>query len=76
MCTEGKFTNNRNRKSDPKASKPLELVHTDLAGPIEPTSHSGHKYAILFTDDFSGAVSVYFLKHKSEVKQKWQQKEF
>ena len=58
--------NSRNRKCDPKASEPLHLVHTDLAGPIEPTSQSGHKYAISFTDDFSGAVSVYFLKHKCE----------
>lgn len=61
VCTEGKFTN-----SDQKASEPLELVHTDLAGPIEPISQSGHKYAKSFTDDFSEAVSVYFLKHKSE----------
>lgn len=66
VCTEGKFLNNRNRKADAKANVPLELVHTDLAGPIGPTSHEGYKYAILFTDDFSGAVSVYFLKNKSD----------
>lgn len=66
VCTEGKFQNSRNRKADAKASAPLELVHTDLAGPIEPISHDGYKYAMLFTDDFSGAVSVYFLKNKSD----------
>lgn len=66
VCTEGKFTNTRNRKLDSKATKILELVHTDLAGPIEPISHEGYKYAVSFTDDYSGAVSVYFLKNKSD----------
>lgn len=66
VCTEGKFINSRNRKTDTKASEALELVHTDLAGPIEPTSQDGYKYAISFTDDFSGAISVYFLKNKSD----------
>lgn len=66
VCTEGKFTNSRSRKADTKACAPLELVHTDLAGPIEPTGQDGHKYAISFTDDFSGAVAVYFLKNKSD----------
>lgn len=66
VCTEGKFTNSRSRKADTKACAPLELVHTDLAGPIESTGQDGHKYAISFTDDFSGAVAVYFLKNKSD----------
>lgn len=62
----GKFLKSRNRRADAQDNAPLELVHTDLAGPIEPTSHDGYKYAISFTDDFSGTVSVYFLKHKSD----------
>lgn len=66
VCTEGKFINSRNRKTDTKAGEALELVHTDLAGPIEPTSQDGYKFAVLFTDDFSGAISVYFLKNKSD----------
>ena len=41
VCTEGKFNNSKNKKADAKASAPLELVHTDLAGPIEPTSRDG-----------------------------------
>ena len=34
VCTQGKFTQTRNREPDRKANKPLELVHTDLAGPF------------------------------------------
>lgn len=65
-CTEGKFVNNRNKGPDARATKPLEMVHTDLAGPIDPVSREGFKYSIAFTDDFSGAVFVYFLKNKSD----------
>ena len=41
-------------------------VYTDLAGPIEPPSQEGYKYAISFTDDISGVIAVYFLKNKSD----------
>ncbi|RVW98057.1 Retrovirus-related Pol polyprotein from transposon TNT 1-94 [Vitis vinifera] len=35
------------------ASKPLELVYTDIWGPASVTSTSGAKYFILFVDDYS-----------------------
>jgi len=37
-----------------------------LAGPIEPVAKDGYKYAIIFTDDFSGCLLTYFLKSKSD----------
>ena len=49
-----------------RSKVPLELVHTDLVGPIDPISKDGFRYAIAFTDDYSGAVFVYFLKSKSD----------
>jgi len=45
---------------------PLELVHTDLARPVDPASKQGFKYCLAFTDDFSGAVFVYFLRNQSD----------
>ena len=62
----GKLTQNRNRKPDARATAPLELVHTDLAGPVDPASKEGFKYCLAFTDDFSGAVFVCFLRNKSD----------
>ena len=56
----------RNHTADEKATKPLDLVHSDLAGPINPCSLEGSKYAIIFTNDFSGAMFVYFLRNKSD----------
>lgn len=69
VCTQGKFVQTRNRDPDVRATKPLEPVHTDLAGPIQPDSKEGYNYALSFTDDFSSAVFVYFLKNKGDTVQ-------
>jgi hypothetical protein len=46
---------------------PLQLVHSDLCGPLSSPSFSGCKYFLTFIDDFSRRTWVYFLKFKSEV---------
>ncbi|KAJ0795822.1 putative RNA-directed DNA polymerase [Helianthus annuus] len=48
------------------ASKPLQLVHSDICGPMQTSSIRGCKYFITFIDDFSRKTWVYFLKLKSE----------
>ena len=68
-CIQGKMSQWRNHAADEKAKSPLQLVHSDLAGPITPSSIEGSKYAIVFVDDFSGAIFVYFLKNKSDATQ-------
>ena len=65
-CILGKMTQYVNRTPDAKAERSLESVHCDIAGPITPLSKDGHKYAINFIDDFTGATFVYFLKGKSD----------
>lgn len=65
-CFEGKMTRTRNRISDEKADKNMELIHCDLAGPMSIPSREGSKYAISFVDDCSGVVFVYFLKNKND----------
>ena len=69
LCTQGKFTQTSNREPDKKAKKPLELVHTDLAGSMPTPSKEGHRYVQSFTDDYSGTILVYFLKSKSDTVQ-------
>ena len=49
------------------ASVPLELVHSDLCGPLPFVSFSGFKYFLTFIDDYSRHTWVYFLKLKREV---------
>lgn len=53
------------------ATKVLELVHADICGPIEPTSHSGKKYVLCFIDDYSRKAWVYLLVEKSEALEKF-----
>ena len=65
-CILSKQTLNRNRQPDKRAITPLELVHTDIGGPVEPIAKDGFRYIINFVDDYSSAIFVYFLKNKSD----------
>lgn len=49
-----------------RAKKPLDIVHYDICGPINPTSNGGKRYFITFIDDYSRKTWVYFLQVKSE----------
>lgn len=50
-----------------RASEVLQLVHADICGPLNTPSVTGCRYFLLFVDDFSRRMWVYFLKQKSEV---------
>jgi transposase InsO family protein len=50
-----------------RASKLLELVHSDVCGPMKTPSHGGARYFVTFIDDFSKKTYVYFLKTEGEV---------
>ena len=65
-CVQGKMSQYQNREPDRRATAPLQLVHSDLASPITPVSKEGHKYAMVFVDDYSRAFEVYFLKNRSD----------
>lgn len=41
------------KKSEWRASKILELIRTDICGPIEPISNGGKRYLLCFIDDYS-----------------------
>ena len=45
----------------------LDLVHSDLCGPMPNESNGGSRYFLTFIDDYSRYAHVYFLKEKSEV---------
>ena len=44
----------------------LDLISTEILGPMSTTSRRGNRYAISFTDSFSRYSAVYFLKSKEE----------
>jgi hypothetical protein len=54
VCIQGKMCHSRNREPDQRAKAPLDFVHCDLAGPIEPVAKDGFRYALSFVDDYTG----------------------
>ncbi|CAL2227983.1 unnamed protein product [Prunus armeniaca] len=67
-CTFGKHC----RKSFPKeatsrATTPLELVHTDVCGPMQTVIEARNRYFLIFIDDCTRMCWIYFLRYKSEV---------
>ena len=71
-------TNKSKRRPVPKdtitrATEVLEIVHTDVLGPIANESPESFKYAIGFVDSFSRFIKVYFMRSSDEVLEKFQQ---
>ena len=56
-----------------KASDLLELIHTDVCGPMSSTTRGGFQYFITFTDDLSRYGYVYLMRHKSETFEKFKE---
>ncbi|KAE8695620.1 tir-nbs resistance protein [Hibiscus syriacus] len=56
-----------------KAKEPLELVHSDVFGPVKQQSISGMWYMVTFIDDFSRYVWVFFMKEKSDTFSKFKE---
>lgn len=54
------------RTKDSIATVPLGRVHSDIMGPIAPTTFGGSKYIVTFIDDFTSKVWVMPMTHKSQ----------
>ncbi|UYV69734.1 K02A2.6-like [Cordylochernes scorpioides] len=50
----------------PQSTRPLDLIHIDLIGPIQEESIGGAKYVLTLVDDFSRKIFVEFLSSKLE----------
>ena len=66
-CAKGKNIKNPFPKSETKTKGMLELIHSDVCGPMPSTSLSGYEYYVTFIDDYSRKTWIYFLKAKDEV---------
>eukprot|EP00253_Pinus_taeda_P024602 PITA_24602 len=75
LC-EGFILEKQHRESFPsgksiRAKAPLEIIHSDLCGPMQAPSLASSQYFLAFIDDFTRKTWVYFLKNKSEVFEKF-----
>lgn len=66
VCIRGKQHRQPFKLSKTRTKDQLELIHSDLCGPMETMSISGSGYFLTFVDDYTKKVFVYFLQHKNQ----------
>ena len=54
-----------------RSTRRLQLVHGDVCGPMHTPSIGGAKYFVTFIDDNTRCCAVHFMRHKSEVLEKF-----
>ena len=72
-CLHGKLTNSQFSGTGERATELLELIHSDVCGPMSTHAIGGYSYFITFTDDFSKYGYVYLMKYKSEAFEKFRE---
>jgi hypothetical protein len=65
---KGSFLSNDNRSKEI-----LDLIHSDVCGPMTVASLNGYLYYVPFIDDHSRKTWIYFLKNKDGVLAKFQE---
>ncbi|KAA0064270.1 gag/pol protein [Cucumis melo var. makuwa] len=70
-CLEGKMTKRSFTGKGLRAKTPLELVHSDLCGPMNVKARGGYEYFISFIDDYSRYGHVYLIQNKSDSVEKF-----
>ena len=72
-CLKGKMTKRPFNAKGRKAQDLLELIHSDVCGPMSIQARDGYEYFIAFTDDYSRFGYVYLMKQKSESFEKFKE---
>lgn len=74
ICQEGKLTRLPFPKVADKSSKhPLDLIHSDVCGPMQTSTPSGKRFMVTFIDDYTRYTRIYLIDHKSEVADKFKE---
>lgn len=66
-CLKGKQTRLPFDGTRPRAKRPLQLVHSDICGPVNVETYDGYRYFVTFIDDYSHIVALYLMKSKDEM---------
>ncbi|KAM2885890.1 hypothetical protein COP2_013014 [Malus domestica] len=72
-CQYGKAHQLPYEESKFKAKEPLELVHSDVFGPVKQLLIGGMRYMVTFIDDFLRYMWVFFMKNKSNTFSKFKE---
>ena len=66
-CAKGKNKKKTFPSSESKEKGILEIIHSDVCGPMSSSSLSGYAYYVSFINEFSRKTWIYFMKNKDEV---------
>jgi hypothetical protein len=72
-CTIGKNVKGSFLSSDNTSKEILNLIHSNVCGPMIVASLNGYLYYVLFINDHSRKTWIYFLKNKDGVLAKFQE---
>eukprot|EP00731_Ephydatia_muelleri_P018948 Em0011g988a len=73
-CVEGKMARKPFQSvGEIRTTRKLQLVHSDVCGPMPTESIGGSRYFVTFVDDYSRFCRVYFMKRKSEAFDKFKE---
>ena len=72
-CASGKLTFRPYKGSIKPSEVRLDLIYSDITGPISPNRFNKARYYVLFRDDFSRMSEVYPIARKSEVFENFRQ---
>jgi hypothetical protein len=72
-CTLGKHAKVAFPSNEHSSKGILDLVHSDVYGPMSVASFTRNTYYVSFIDDFSHKTWIYFLKTKDEVFSRFQE---
>ena len=75
-CVEGKMHRKPFKSvGEIRSKRRLELIHTDVCGPMRTETYGGSRYFVTFIDDYTRCCKVYIMRHKSEVMDKFKEYE-
>ena len=72
-CLMGKMTKTPFSGSMERATDLLEIIHTDVCGPMNIEARDRYHYFLFFTDNLSRCEYIYLMKHKSETFEKFKE---
>ena len=70
-CLLAKMTRKPHKSQEIESTHPLEKVHTDLSGIIRTPALGNYSYFLTFIDDYSRYTTVYLVRSKDEVCEKF-----
>ena len=72
-CLMGKMTKTPFSGTMEQATDLLEIIHTDVCGPMSVDARGNYHYFLTFRDDLSRYGYIYLMKHKSETFEKFKE---